>query len=137
MPRKPLIEIICALLIFLFIYTGVSKLLDYQTFRRQLSQSPFITSYASLLAWALPIGEILIAGMLTFDRSRLPGLFLSFFLLCLFTFSLTAMLQLSYYIPCSCGGVLQSLSWQSHIILNIFFILLAATGTLLQSETSN
>jgi hypothetical protein len=137
MPRKPLIEIICALLIFLFIYTGVSKLLDYQTFRRQLSQSPFITSYASLLAWSLPIGEILIAGMLTFNRSRLPGLYLSFFLLCLFTFYLTAMLQLSYYIPCSCGGVLQSLSWQSHIILNIVFMLLAAAGTLLQPKTSN
>jgi hypothetical protein len=134
MPRKPLIEIICALLIFLFIYTGVSKLLDYQTFRRQLGQSPFITSYASILAWALPLGEIIIAGMLSFNRSRLPGLYLSFFLLCLFTFYLTAMLQLSYYIPCSCGGVLQSLSWQAHIVLNIGFILLATAGTLLQPK---
>jgi hypothetical protein len=136
MPRKPLIEIICALLIFLFIYTGVSKLLDHQTFRRQLSQSPFITSYASLLAWALPIGEIIIAGMLSFNRSRLPGLYGSFFLLCLFTFYLIAMLQLSYYIPCSCGGVLQALSWQAHIMLNIVFILLATAGTLLQPKTS-
>ena len=135
MPRKPLIEIICALLIFLFIYTGVSKLLDYQTFRRQLGQSPFITSYASLLAWALPLGEIFIAGMLLFNRSRLPGLYLSFFMLCLFTFYLTAMLQLSYYIPCSCGGVLQSLSWQAHIILNIGFILLTTAGTLLQPKS--
>ena len=137
MPKKPLIEITCALLIFLFIYTGVSKLLDYQTFRRQLSQSPFITSYATLLAWALPISEIVIAGMLCFNRSRLAGLYGSFFLLCLFTFYLTAMLQLSYTIPCSCGGVLQSLSWQSHIILNIFFILLATAGTLLYPKTGN
>ena len=134
MSRKPLIEIICALLIFLFIYTGVSKLLDYQTFRRQLGQSPFITSYASSLAWALPIGEIIIAGMLSFNRFRLQGLYLSFFLLCLFTFYLVAMLQLSYFIPCSCGGVLQLLSWQAHIILNIIFILLAAAGTLLQPK---
>lgn len=134
MPKKPLIEIICALLIFLFIYTGVSKLLDYHTFRRQLGQSPFITSYASILAWALPLGEIFIAGMLSFNRSRLPGLYLSFFLLCLFTFYLSAMLHLSYYIPCSCGGVLQSLSWQAHIILNIVFIMLATAGTLLQPK---
>ena len=134
MPRKPLSEIICALLIFLFIYTGISKLLDYHTFRRQLGQSPFITFYAPLLAWALPLGEIIIAGMLSFNRTRLMGLYLSFFLLCLFTFYLTAMLQLSYYIPCSCGGVLQSLSWQAHIILNIAFILLTAAGTLLQPK---
>jgi hypothetical protein len=134
MPRKPFIDIICALLIFLFIYTGISKLLDYHTFRRQLGQSPFITFYAPLLAWALPLGEIIIAGMLSFNRSRLMGLYLSFFLLCLFTFYLAAMLQLSYYIPCSCGGVLQALSWQAHIILNIVFILLAAAGTLLQPK---
>jgi hypothetical protein len=132
--RKPLIDIICALLIFLFIYTGISKLLDYHTFRRQLGQSPFITFYAPLLAWALPLGEIIIAGMLSFNRTRLTGLYLSFFLLCLFTFYLAAMLQLSYYIPCSCGGVLQALSWQAHIILNIVFILLAAAGTLLQPK---
>ncbi|SEW37578.1 hypothetical protein SAMN05428988_4688 [Chitinophaga sp. YR573] len=134
MPRKPFIDIICALLIFLFIYTGISKLLDYHTFRRQLGQSPFITFYAPLLAWALPLGEIIIAGMLSFNRSRLAGLYLSFFLLCLFTFYLAAMLQLSYYIPCSCGGVLQALSWQAHIILNIVFILLTAAGTLLQPK---
>jgi hypothetical protein len=131
MPRKPLIDVICALLIFLFIYTGISKLLDYHTFRRQLGQSPFITFYAPLLAWALPLGEIIIAGMLSFNRTRLVGLYFSFFLLCLFTFYLAAMLQLSYYIPCSCGGVLQALSWQAHIILNIVFILLTAAGTLL------
>lgn len=134
MPRKLLIDIICALLIFLFIYTGISKLLDYHTFRRQLGQSPFITFYAPLLAWALPLGEIIIAGMLSFNRSRLTGLYLSFFLLCLFTFYLAAMLQLSYYIPCSCGGVLQALSWQAHIILNVVFILLSAAGTLLQPK---
>ncbi|SFD56092.1 hypothetical protein SAMN05518672_102425 [Chitinophaga sp. CF118] len=134
MPRKTFIDIICALLIFLFIYTGISKLLDYNTFRRQLGQSPFITFYAPLLAWMLPLGEIIIAGMLSFNRTRLSGLYLSFFLLCLFTFYLGAMLQLSYYIPCSCGGVLQSLSWQAHIILNIAFILLAAVGTLLQPK---
>jgi hypothetical protein len=134
MPRKLLLDIICALLIFLFIYTGISKLLDYHTFRRQLGQSPFITFYAPLIAWALPLGEIIIAGMLSFNRTRLMGLYFSFFLLCLFTFYLTAMLQLSYYIPCSCGGVLQALSWQAHIILNIVFILLATAGTILQPK---
>jgi hypothetical protein len=128
--KKPLLDIICALLIFLFIYTGISKLLDYHTFRRQLGQSPFITFYAPLLSWALPVGEIVIAALLCFHRTRLQGLYLSFFLLCLFTFYLGAMLQFSYYIPCSCGGVLQSLSWTAHIVLNVIFILLAAAGTL-------
>lgn len=134
MPRKRLIEIIAALLVFLFIYTGISKLIDYTTFRQQLGQSPFITFYAPVIAWALPVGELVIAVLLLMPRWRLQGLYLSFFLLCLFTFYLGAMLRLSYYIPCSCGGVLQALSWPAHIVFNVVFILLSAGGVLLLSR---
>jgi uncharacterized membrane protein len=135
MPQKRLIEIISALLVSLFVYTSISKLLDYSTFSWQLGQSPFITFYAPVISWALPAGELIIAGMLMSTRLRLQGLYLSFFLLCLFTFYLGAMLRLSYYIPCSCGGVLQSLSWQAHILFNCVFILLSVIGVLLQSRT--
>ncbi|WP_394370783.1 MauE/DoxX family redox-associated membrane protein [Chitinophaga rhizophila] len=131
MSRKLLIDILSALLVFLFIYTGISKLLDYHTFRRQLGQSPFITSYASVIVWALPLGEIIIAGLLLYSRTRLLGFYLSFFLLSLFTFYLIAMLRLSYFIPCSCGGVLQHLSWDAHIVFNIVFVILSTIGVLL------
>ncbi|WP_072362987.1 MauE/DoxX family redox-associated membrane protein [Chitinophaga sancti] len=131
MSTKRLIEIISALLIFLFVYTSISKLMDYTVFNRQLSQSPFITQYANIVSWALPLGELLIAGMLLGNKTRLAGLYCSFFLLCLFTFYLAAMLRYSPYIPCSCGGVLQHLSWQAHIIFNSAFIILTIIGVLL------
>jgi uncharacterized membrane protein YphA (DoxX/SURF4 family) len=137
MLRKTLIDIFSALLIFLFIYTSISKLLEYDTFQRQLGQSPFITLYAPVVAWALPVGEIIIAGMLLYGRTRLAGFYLSFFLLSLFTFYLSAMLTFSYFIPCSCGGVLQHLSWNAHIVFNIVFVLLSATGVLLQVKQQN
>ena len=131
MSRKLLSDILSALLVFLFIYTGISKLLDYHTFRRQLGQSPFITLYAPIIVWALPLGEIIIAGLLLYTRTRLMGFYLSFFLLSLFTFYLIAMLRLSYFIPCSCGGVLQHLSWNAHIVFNIVFVILSTIGVLL------
>jgi len=131
MPTKRLIEIISALLIFLFVYTSISKLIDYTVFSTQLSQSPFITQYANIVSWALPSGELLIAGLLMGNKTRLTGLYASFFLLCLFTVYLTAMLRYSPYIPCSCGGVLQHLSWQAHIIFNAAFIILTTIGVLL------
>src|SRR5689334_6335142 len=134
MSRKLLSDILSALLVFLFIYTSVSKLLDYDTFRRQLGQSPFITLYAPVIVWALPIGEIIIAGFLLYPRTRLTGFYLSFFLLSLFTFYLIAMLRLSYFIPCSCGGVLQHLSWNAHIVFNIVFVILSTIGVLMQDR---
>ncbi|SFO43403.1 hypothetical protein SAMN05428949_5107 [Chitinophaga sp. YR627] len=134
MSRKLLSDILSALLVFLFIYTGISKLLDYHTFRRQLGQSPFITLYAPFIVWALPLGEIIIAGLLLYTRTRLMGFYLSFFLLSLFTFYLVAMLRLSYFIPCSCGGVLQHLSWNAHIVFNIVFVILSTIGVLLHAK---
>jgi phage shock protein PspC (stress-responsive transcriptional regulator) len=37
-------------------------------------------------------------------------------------------------LPCSCGGVLQQLSWKQHLIFNLFFLLLAVVGIVLESN---
>ena len=130
--RNILIEIISSLLIILFIYTALSKLSSYTTFTVQLSKSPFITSFATSIAWSIPAVEILISLLLVFKRTRLFGLYASFFIMSLFTAYLIIMLNFSYHIPCSCGGVLQNLSWNDHIVFNAFFIVIAGAGVLLK-----
>jgi hypothetical protein len=60
------------------------------------------------------------------------GLYASFFLMSLFTAYLMIMLNVSYYVPCSCGGVLEKLSWNQHIVFNVFFIVISAAGAILQ-----
>ena len=122
------IKIICALLVFLFAYAAISKLLDYSTFRVQLSQSPYITRFANAIAWVLPVVELTLAVSFAFSSLRLYALYAALFLLSLFTAYLVAMLNFSYYIPCSCGGLLSSLSWKQHIVFNIVFIILSLTG---------
>src|SRR5262245_13181963 len=106
MKRNLIIEIISSLLILLFVYTAISKLLDYDTFKVQLGKSPFINSFAGIVAWALPAGEIIVALALAFKKTRLLGLYVSLFLMTMFTAYIYAMLHYSYYLPCSCGGVL-------------------------------
>lgn len=135
--RNTVIEIISSLLIILFIYTSLSKLSEYNTFTVQLSKSPFITSYARSIAWSLPAVEILISLLLVSKKTRLPGLYASFFMMSLFTAYLIIMLKFSYHIPCSCGGVLQNLSWNAHIVFNAFFIIIAGAGALLKANETN
>lgn len=128
MKKETAIKIICALLVFLFAYAAVSKLLDYNTFYVQLSQSPYIIRFAKVIAWALPVVELTVAISFAFSHLRLFAFYAALFLLSLFTAYLVAMLNFSYYIPCSCGGLLSSLSWKEHIVFNIVFILLSLTG---------
>src|SRR6202048_5203484 len=130
------VEIISALLVFLFIYASLSKLLDFDKFIYQLSQSPFITNISWLVVWAIPLGEILISICLIIKRTRLAGLYLSFFLMLLFTGYIFIMLQYSSYLPCSCGGVLSSMSWKQHFYFNLAFTGLSVTAITIQNKGS-
>jgi uncharacterized membrane protein YphA (DoxX/SURF4 family) len=133
MAKKITIEVICSLLLILWIYTGLNKMLDYETFKFQLGRSPFVQPIAGFIAATLPAGELLIALALIIKKTRLLGLYISFTLMLLFTGYIYAMLHYSYYVPCSCGGVLAALSWENHLIFNGIFTLLALVGIILQS----
>src|SRR5690606_35884387 len=73
------------LFILLFVYAAVSKLVDYGNFRVQLGQSPLLTAYAHVVAWAVPAIELIIAVGLVSPKLRLRGLYASFALMVMFT----------------------------------------------------
>lgn len=127
-------QIICALLIVLWFYTGLNKALDFSKFRFELGRSPFLHNISEFVALAIPFGEMLIAILLIIRRTRLLGLYFSFFLMSLFTGYIYIMLFYSFDLPCSCGGVLASLSWEDHLIFNAVFTILAGIGVILQSR---
>ncbi len=128
------LEIICFLFILLFTYAAVMKLMDVQKFTVQIGQSPLLTDFAPVVAWVIPISELLIAGMLAMTRFRLVGLYAAFSLMVMFTAYIIAILQFSEHVPCSCGGVLEKMGWTEHLIFNIGFVMLGLGGILLYSS---
>lgn len=135
--RNLIAEIISILFILLWGYAGISKLIDYSEFRMQLGLSPFITEFSHLLSWTLPISEIGIAVLLIFSKTQLTGLYFSLFLMTLFSVYIYTMLHHSYYIPCSCGGILGKMQWKPHLYFNLFFVLLAIIGILYNQKRSS
>jgi hypothetical protein len=134
MTRKIAIEIISSLLILLFIYTALSKLLDFTAFKSVLSQSPFIGNKAAVVALALPITEIVVSLLLFAPRTRLWGFYGASLLMTVFTLYLAYMILFTPKLPCSCGGVLKQMTWNQHLLFNIFFLLLSATGLVLERK---
>ncbi len=132
--KGTIVETISLLFVLLFVYAAVSKLLDFENFRVQLGQSPLLTAFAHWVAWAVPGLEIGIAIMLCTPRLRLWGLYAAFSLMVMFTAYIIAILQFSEKIPCSCGGVLESMGWTEHLIFNVVFILLGFTGVALYTH---
>ena len=132
--KRVLVDIICYLFVLLFLYAATSKLLDYSKFQLQMGKSPIITDFANILVWLVPGVEIVISIMLIMDRTRMLGLFAAFTLMVLFTGYIYAILNYSDTIPCSCGGVLEKMSWSQHLIFNCVFVALAVVGILLQTK---
>lgn len=114
----------CYLLIFLFTYTSVSKLIDHNTFEATILQSPIIKHQGAIIAWLVPVFELLIVAMLLLNKYRQAGLLFSLLLMTMFTVYIAYMILFVPNLPCSCGGILKELSWSNHLLLNSLFIVL-------------
>lgn len=134
MKRAIVVEIIAFLFVILFLYTGISKLMDYGIFREQLAESPILKPVAPVVAIGLPILEFVLAAMLIVPRWRLKGFYASTALMIAFTLYIIALMLWADHLPCSCGGVLAQLSWGEHIVFNSVYIVLGIVGIILERK---
>jgi uncharacterized membrane protein YphA (DoxX/SURF4 family) len=105
--------------------------MDFQKFSVQISQSPLLTPVGNSVGLAVIIIEMIMPVMLAVPKLRIVGFFAAFTMMVLFTAYILVMLRFSDYIPCSCGGILELLGWNGHLVLNIVLSLLALTGIML------
>ena len=108
---------ICFLLILLFVYAAVSKIRAYNTFKIRLGNSPFPKSVTVIIVWFVPTIELLVVIMLTATGTRFYGLIAALILLITFTGYIAGTLLSLSDLPCSCGVVINRLSWQEHLCL--------------------
>ncbi|MDR6919487.1 MauE/DoxX family redox-associated membrane protein [Chryseobacterium sp. 2987] len=121
--KRVFTEIVIILLALLFMYTAVSKFVDFKGFVYDLNNQPFPNSLTPILKWLIPLTEISIVITLLFEKTRLIGLYASLALMSLFTvYTALVLLLIFEYVPCSCGGVIKELSWPQHLVFNLFFV---------------
>ena len=123
--RTILLELICLLYILLFVYAAVSKLLDFENFQVQLGQSPMLREFVLFISYGIPFLEIVLASLLLFPKTKIIGLYGAFGLMTSFSIYLFILITYSDYIPCSCGGILEKMGWEAHLLFNILFVIMA------------
>jgi uncharacterized membrane protein YphA (DoxX/SURF4 family) len=128
MKRSIISEIISLVVVILFLYTGISKLMDYDIAKEQIALTPLLAPVAPEIAIILPVIEIASAILLFLPRTRRYGLWISLGLMVLFTGYVLFLLNRSGQVSCACGGVLEQLSPQQHLLFNTSCILLILLG---------
>ncbi len=121
-------ESIAIAFILLFTYTGINKLMERDRFLYSLAHSPALAPMSGLISYLIPLIEVALAFFLILPRYRKYAFQLSVLLMLAFTLYIGLMLIFSTELPCSCGGVISRLSWEQHLLFNIFFLLLGIAG---------
>lgn len=136
MKRKVAVEVISFLFVVLFTYAAANKLVDYQKFAVQIGLSPLLTSFGDYIPWMVISIEFIISFFLLVPHYRIYALFAAFSLMTMFTAYIASILKYSSFVPCSCGGVLETLGWTEHLIFDACFVVLAVTGIILQAQAN-
>lgn len=124
--------IISGSLIMLLGYTGIMKLWEHQDFVIKLLKSPLIPRrYIEIISYTVPISELFVVGLLVL-KPRL-GLYGSLILLCSFTTYLVLLNRHTNYSGCSCGGIFNNLTYTTHLVINVAFIILNVLAILMTS----
>ena len=137
MKKETAIRIFCSLLILLFAYAAFSKLSDRQMFKAQLTKFAIIGNAAGLLSWSIPIAELITVLLLFVAQFQYAGFIASAIMLTLFTLFLIVMVSFDQSLPCSCGGIIATLTWKQHIGFNVFFLAISIAGIYLKRKQSN
>lgn len=129
MKRSSIISLITICLIILWTYAAISKLIDFDQTRAQMHSQVFSATFSSILTWAIPAIELLTTALLVYSKTRIYGLYVSAILLFVFTMYIVLVINNAFgRIPCSCGGVLEKMSWGQHLAFNIVFLLLTLSS---------
>jgi putative oxidoreductase len=134
MSGKSIPAVASALLILLFLYTAASKLAGIEAFTSFMVEVGFNRFWSVAFAWIVPLSEMGVVILLFFQNTRLAGLYASFLFMLVFTVYTGYMLMFVPDRPCSCGGVIASLTWPQHLIFNVFFLTLSLIAVWLQKK---
>lgn len=120
---KNMINLVRYSFIMLWGYAATVKLWYWEQSRSEMFLQPLPAEISSLLFWLIPLFELVLVVILLNRQTIALGILLSVILTSCFTLYLFLALNKAFGdIPCACGGILSTISYQSHIMLNIFFM---------------
>lgn len=124
------------LFVCLFLYTVYHKAVGMDAFERSVARIPYLGGQAGTLAWSVLAAEVLVSLLIIWPDTNRIGLWGALGLMSAFTLYIASMLLFAKSLPCHCGGAIEKLTWQQHLLFNCGFIALAV-GLLLYDYRVN
>lgn len=122
------------ILIFIWTYSGLEKMLGFERSRRAFFNQPFPSELAEVLSYSIPIIELILALLLVLPKTRWWGYLGSAMLLAVFV-TYVGLIWVGAFprVPCNCAGIIESIGWTGHLILNLVLIGISIVGLRLEA----
>lgn len=118
-------------------YAAFGKWADFEAFQVQIGQSVLLHDYASFLPFTLLGVELLVAVALCVPKTRLVALYSSIGILSGFTVYIYIVLYHTQMSTCSCSGIFEKMSFETHMGFNAAFVVLGTLGVWLHDPNRN
>ncbi len=128
-------KMVLALLVSVWTYTGLDKLIQFKDSRNAFHNQTFPPELAEALSYLVPGVELLIALLLLFSMTRWWGYLGSILLLSVFT-TYVGLIWVGAFprVPCNCAGIIESLGWAEHFWMNLGLIGMAIYGVWMEGR---
>lgn len=121
MKRSFILDIFISLFVLIFVYAAFAKIIDFSGHVKAMHNQPLAEWLINILVYAIPISEIIIVALLMTERTKLLGIYLFTTSMMAFTVYVGLIIGNHYgRIPCSCGGLMRQLNWNTHLYINLF-----------------
>ncbi|WP_144605864.1 MauE/DoxX family redox-associated membrane protein [Algoriphagus algorifonticola] len=118
-----------SLLVLVWTYTGLEKVINFGSSRKAFHNQPFPAELAEILSYSIPMAELLISLLLLFSVTRWWGYLGSMLILTVFI-TYVGLIWVGAFprVPCNCAGLIESLGWSGHFYLNLGLIVVGIWG---------
>jgi len=124
-------------LLMFWLYVGVEKLWNLQSFHSALLRQPFPDLWADTLYWVLPAAEAIVGISLIFHQAKRLAFLSSALLLLVFSIYIAlGVAGLYSQRPCGCASVFNGLTWEWHLVVNMVLFSLSILGWYLTGPTT-
>jgi len=132
MPQRIIVQIATLLLVFVLVYTGLTKWINFSHYSRSMLSQPLPSGWLNILIYVIPIVEIIAALLLIPQHTRQLGLWITSILMMSFTAYVWYIKFSSWEnTTCPCGGLFSQLTWNQHAWVNSLLTIIAITTTII------
>lgn len=130
--QRTFVQIATLVMVFVLVYTGLTKWINFSHFSRSMLSQPLPHALTNLLIYLIPTVEIAAALLLIPQETRQLGLWVTSILMMAFT-GYVFYIRLSPLgnTTCPCGGLFSQLNWNQHTWVNSLLTMIAIAAAIL------